>query len=189
MIAPGDRARDEQPAETEGVARLWANGVPDEARGPRGAADPMAPSTAECPEGTIGGGHEPVCARCGADLTTAQPAPAGDDELREAVLDVVKAHGGTEDIADAERFVAEYDERGRELERLRRRADTQGRDLVRARSARDDYAAELERLRARDEAAAAVARLWDGTVYDTTNDNPLWAALDELARVHRDGGR
>jgi chromosome segregation ATPase len=49
--------------------------------------------------------------------------------------------------------------------------------------------AELERLRARDEAAKAVARLWDGTVYDTTNENPLWAALDTLARTHEEGGR
>lgn len=46
---------------------------------------------------------------------------------------------------------------------------------------------ELRALRAKDEAAAAVARWWDGTVYDTTNENPLWNALDELARVHREG--
>jgi len=44
-------------------------------------------------------------------------------------------------------------------------------------------------LKRRDEAAAAVDQHWDGTVRDTTDDNPLWAALDAMARVRREGER
>jgi hypothetical protein len=47
-------------------------------------------------------------------------------------------------------------------------------------------AIEVERARRREEAATTVARLWDGAVRDTSDANPLWSALDELARAHGD---
>lgn len=69
-----------------------------------------------------------------------------------------------------------------EVERLRLKADSlehARHRLVTAVNVRDERLRELRRL------AKTVAEHWDGVIRDGSDDNPLWGALDELARIGR----
>ena len=128
-----------------------------------------------------------------------QPAPAGStdptapeipaDELAEAERYLRERTdpdwGDTPLVERAQlgRFMAEYDERGRELERLR--------EIVRYMSEPDmEMATEFAQLRARNGAARAVVQAWKAW-REKSDSNALKEAfdlLDALVRAHEDRG-
>jgi hypothetical protein len=155
------------------------------------------------------------CQHCGYEQPLPppdQPARAGDDELREAERLLSDIPEGTPAVLveEATATVLLELERLREIERRARDVprctcdysglevephkswcEVEGGPHAECRARHDLMEAELAELRARDEAAKAVVQTWrSGPARTGRNGDPLWQALDALARAHdEDGGQ